>query len=124
MYGNIIITVGGVRQWCTKFKNGRANVHDEQRSGLSSSVTDELVTKVDKIRENRRFTITELSLSFSLISPSLLHKIVTEKLGYHKCCVRWVPKILTFLDSYDKDGDSFLDRIVTGDETWVKHVNS
>ena len=29
---------------------------------------------------------------------------------------------LTFLEAYEKDGDSLLDRVVTGDETWVKHV--
>ena len=30
---------------------------------------------------------------------------------------------LTFLEAYEKDGDSLLDRVVTGDETWVKHVS-
>jgi len=29
---------------------------------------------------------------------------------------------LTFLEAYENDGDSLLDRVVTGDETWVKHV--
>ena len=29
---------------------------------------------------------------------------------------------LTFLEAYEKDGDLLLDRLVTGDETWVKHV--
>uniref|UniRef100_A0A8C5RFZ3 Transposase n=1 Tax=Laticauda laticaudata TaxID=8630 RepID=A0A8C5RFZ3_LATLA len=96
VYGDNIITEGGVRQWCIKFKNGRTNVHDEQRSGHPSIVTDELVTKADdKIHENRCFTVTELSLSFPQISHSLLHKIVTQKLGYHKFCARWVPIILT-----------------------------
>uniref|UniRef100_A0A670Y7B2 Mos1 transposase HTH domain-containing protein n=1 Tax=Pseudonaja textilis TaxID=8673 RepID=A0A670Y7B2_PSETE len=137
VYGDNIITEGGVRRWCIKFKNGRTNVHDEQLSGRPSILTDELVTKVDdNICENRRFTVTELSLSFPQISHSLLHEIVTQKLGYHKFCARWVSKILTenhmsrcmaasltFLYSYDKDGDSFLDRIVTRDKTWVKHVN-
>jgi len=30
---------------------------------------------------------------------------------------------LTFLQRYWEEGDEFLDRIVTGDETWVKFVN-
>ncbi|GFS52518.1 histone-lysine N-methyltransferase SETMAR [Trichonephila clavipes] len=30
---------------------------------------------------------------------------------------------LTYLEAYDRHGDSLLDRIVTGDETWVKHVD-
>jgi len=45
-------------------------------------VTDELVAKVDeKIRENRRFTITELSINFPQVSRTLLFEIVTQKLG-------------------------------------------
>lgn len=31
--------------------------------------------------------------------------------------------VLTFLNAYHTRGDSLLDRIITGDETWVKHVN-
>jgi hypothetical protein len=31
---------------------------------------------------------------------------------------------LTFLLSYREEGDEFLDRIVTGDETWVQFVNA
>jgi hypothetical protein len=30
---------------------------------------------------------------------------------------------LTFLQRYHNEGDEFFDRIVTGDETWVKFVN-
>jgi histone-lysine N-methyltransferase SETMAR len=137
VYGNDVYSESGVRRLCIQFKNGRTNVHDEERSGRPSLVTDDIVSKVnEKIRENRRFTIRELSLFFPQISKSLLHEIVTEKLGYHKFCARWVPKILTethknqrmaaslsFLHAYHEDGDSLLDRIVTGDETWVKHVN-
>ena len=51
-----------------------------------------------------------------------------------KLCARWVPKQLTpehkakrmeseliFLQRYHDDSDEFLDRIITGDETWVAH---
>jgi len=31
---------------------------------------------------------------------------------------------LTFLQRYWEDGDEFLDRIVTSDETWVQFVNA
>lgn len=110
-------------------------VHDDDRSGRPSLVTDELKAKVeDKIQENRRFTLSTLHESFPQISRSLLHEIVTEHLGYKKMCARWVPKNLTdvhktkrmgaaleFLTQYHNDGDEFLDRIVTGDETWVSY---
>ena len=135
VFGNEVMSEGGVRQWCIMFKNGRTNFHDEERSGRPTIVTDELGAKInEKIHENRRFTITEFSLEFPQISRSLLHEIVTEKLGYHKFCARWVPKLLsedhkkqrmaaslTFLEAYEKDGDPILDRVATGDETWVKH---
>jgi len=66
-----------------------------------------------------------------------LYETVTKKIGYHKkFCARWVPKMLTdvhktprktsaltFLQRYHDEGDKFLDKIVTGDETRVKFVN-
>ena len=128
VYRNDVMSEGGVRQWCIMFKNGRTNVQDEERSGRLTIVTDELVAKInEKIHGNHPFTITEFSLQFPQISRSLLHETVTEKLGYHKFCARCVPKLLTEDHkkqrmAYEKDGDSLLDRVVTGDETWVKHV--
>jgi hypothetical protein len=96
VYGNNVMSEGGVRQWRIMFKNGHTNVHDEERSGRPTMVTDELVTLVnEKIDENRHFTITELTLEFPQISRILLHEIVTVKLGYHKFCARWVLKLLS-----------------------------
>ena len=64
--------------------------------GRPSVVTDNLVEKVNvKVRKNCRFTISELSFQFHEVSYSLIHEIVTEKLGYKKLCARWVPKMLT-----------------------------
>jgi len=55
-------------------------------------------------------------------------------LEYRKVCARWVPRMLTqehkeqriqvchdLLKQYDAEGNSFLDRIITGDETWRHH---
>ena len=95
VYGHEVMNEGGVRQCFIMFKNGLNNVHDEERSDRPTIVTDELVANINiKIHENRRFTITEFSLEFPRISRSLLHEIVTEKLGYHKFCARWVWKLL------------------------------
>ncbi|GFX43885.1 uncharacterized protein TNCV_4111641 [Trichonephila clavipes] len=73
---------------------------------------------------NRRFMIKEL------LWQSLLHEIVTKHSLFKKLCARWVLKnltpehkiqrlgeALTFLQRYHDDGDEFLHRIVTGDET-------
>ncbi|GFU43780.1 HTH_48 domain-containing protein [Trichonephila clavipes] len=130
MYGNNIMNESSIQKWCIQFKNGRTYVHDEEKSGRPSVVTDELVAKVDeKIREDHHFTITVLSLSFPHVSRILLSENVTQKLGYvtqkqdyRKFCARWVSKLLTdhhkcqrmgaalrFLDAYDKHDDSLLD---------------
>lgn len=136
VYGQNVISDGMVRKWVRQFNDGRNNVHDDARSGRPSLVSDELVEKVnEKIRGNRRFTIRTLSDEFPQISKSLLHNIVVDRLKYRKLCARWVPKMLTdehkkkrlgsaltFLTRYSDEGDEFLNRIVTGDETWVCHI--
>ncbi|GBO33215.1 hypothetical protein AVEN_30887-1 [Araneus ventricosus] len=68
---------GMVRKWVRMFNEGRENVHDEERSGSPSLITEELVLCIDeKVRSNRRFTISDLSMNFQNISRSLLHEIV------------------------------------------------
>ncbi|XP_066902148.1 uncharacterized protein [Halyomorpha halys] len=115
-----------VRQCCIDFKNGRTSVHDEDRSGRPSLVTDDIAMQINnKYREKRRFTITELSEHFSQISWSLVQQFMMEKRGYHIFCARLVPKILmegrkkqrlaallTFLQEYNRNGNAVLDRIV------------
>jgi len=47
-------------------------VHDEARSGRPSLVKDDLVRKVnERLRDDRRFTIYDLSLHFPNISRTL-----------------------------------------------------
>jgi len=125
-----------VRRWVQLFNEGRENVHDDKQSGRPSVVIENLVCAVEeKIRENRRFTIMSLSLHFPQISQSLLHEIVSDKLGFRKLCAHWVPKmlmeehkfkwqasVLDFLTRYSEEGDNFLSRLVTGGETWLSHA--
>jgi hypothetical protein len=56
---------GMVGRWCRMFSEGRTNVHDDDRSGCPSLVTaDMLEQENDKIRDNRRFAMSELSTYF------------------------------------------------------------
>ena len=65
VYGENAKSDGMVRKWLRKFNEGRDNVHDEPRSSRPSVVSDDLVHAVQaKIREDRRFTISSLSLHF------------------------------------------------------------
>jgi hypothetical protein len=120
-------------------KDGRINVHSEERNDRPSVVSDDLVQSVEKICEKQSCRISVLSCEFPQISRTLLYEIITVRLGYHKFCARWVPKTLTgahktqrmasafvaFLEQYHIDGDECLSHIiqVTGDKTWVSFLN-
>ena len=61
---------------------GRENVLDEARSGRPSLVNDDLVRKVnERVRDDRRFTISDLSLHFPQISRTLIRDTVSSHLG-------------------------------------------
>src|SRR4051812_35453140 len=83
------------------------------------------------IGENRRISVLELSSNIG-VSAESINTIIHEHLVYSKVTARWVPKILTeqhkqarvsacqqHLDRFSAEGETFLERIVTGDETWV-----
>jgi len=85
VYGDNAMSDGMVRKWVRMFNEGRENVHDEARSGRLSLMNDDLVRKVnERVRDDRRFTISDLSLHFPQISRTLLHDIVSSHLGYRR----------------------------------------
>lgn len=64
----------------------RKNQCDDNQSGRLPLVLGELESKFeDKIKENRRFTISALHESFEQIPQSLLHEKLTKHLGYENC---------------------------------------
>jgi len=81
VYSDNAMSDGMVRKWVRMFNEGRANVHDEARSGRPSLVNDDLVRKFnERMRDDRRFTISDLSLHFSQISRTLLYDTVSSHL--------------------------------------------
>ena len=61
------------------FNEGRENVHDEAQSGRPSLVNDDLARKVnERVRDDRGFTISDLSLHFPQISRNLIYDIVSS----------------------------------------------
>jgi len=88
------------------------------------------------ILKNRRVSIDDVANSLN-ISHGSAFTIMHDKLGFRKVCARWVPRELTeehkrnrveicqsLLTRYRDEGDTFLERIVTGDETWVHHFEA
>ena len=85
VYGDNAMGGGMVRKWVRMFSEGQENVHDEAQSGCPSLVNDNLVRKVNKrVCDDRRITISDLSLHFPQISRTLLFDIVSSHLDYQK----------------------------------------
>ena len=134
VYEPAIMSEGKVRKWCRDFQNGRANVHNEARSGRPSIQTDDIV---DQVNQKLRLTISALANEFPRVARTSVYRIVTEKLGYRKFWARCLSKLFIdqqkeqricsgrmFLDRYRQDGDDFISHIVKGDETWILYCNT
>jgi len=79
VYGDNAMSDGMVRKWVQVFNEGRENVHDEARSGRPSLLNDDLLRKINEsLCEDRRFTLSDLSLHFLQISRTLLYGIVSS----------------------------------------------
>lgn len=125
-----------VYKWHERFRNGRNSVEDDGRAGRPSVA---LVSNTDKVRElldtDRRITVRAIADKLG-ISASLTHRILVTELGMSKVSARWVPRLLKedekqrrilcsaeFLRRYDAEGDNFLNRIITTDETWLHYFD-
>jgi len=72
VYGDNAMSDGMVRKWVRMFNEGRENVHDEARSGCPYFLNYDLVRNVKaRVCDDRRFTISDLSLHFPQISRAL-----------------------------------------------------
>jgi len=74
-----------ITECCRLFKEGRADVHDNEKNGWLSIVYDECMTNIEEpVRAKRRLILDKLNELFPHISPSFLGEIVTDILGYGK----------------------------------------
>ena len=139
VYKDNTIDYSNVKRWVQRFKKstedheevGKVSIADKPCSGRpSTSVNPDNKTYADElIRTDRRITVEELASKLD-VSIGSAHSIVAS-LGYSKVCARWVPRQLTedhktervrcctqLLEHHHGD-PTFLERIITGDETWV-----
>lgn len=141
---NILIEMGAVYgescpgktmvyKWNSLFKQGKESLEDDERPGRPNDVTThEMVMKVEiAIMENGRLKLMELAKMFN-ISETTVYKIMHDHLNMSKISARWVPRMLSplqkqyrvecckeFLTLCGTDSIDIINRIVTGDETWV-----
>ena len=131
-YGEATLDRSNVYRWYKMFSEGREDVNDEERAGRpSTSTTDENIDEVKKIvLANRRITVREVAEDLN-ISIGSCHSIFTNDLGMRRVAAKFVPKLLNFdqkqhriniakelLDSV-RDDPNVLQRVITGDESWV-----
>ena len=80
VYGQQCMDIKNVRKWCREFKNGRTDVHDEQRAGRPS-VSYETIAKVERVMlEDRRVTIWELCELIPDVSKTTIDNTVVHTL--------------------------------------------
>ncbi len=144
IYGAQCMSEDVVRQWVRDFRAGRDEVHDLPQEGRpKDSLTSDAIAGIRNLpEEDRRLTIQQIEYAMheemcNLISHATVHCIVRDELAMKKVLSRWVLKQLTethrnecmasvidFLTRYEQEGNAMLQRIVTGDETWVHHYTS
>jgi len=120
-----------VLEWFAQFKRGEMIVEDHPHSGrLSTSRTDDNVETIrEKINEDRRYTIDEISEATG-VSWSFCQRILTVDLNMRCIAAKFVPHLLTQdkkkhsfdlcqeLKNQIESDPNFLSKVITGDEIW------
>jgi len=132
-YRDKVLSCRIVYEWTEMFKNGRTSVTDAEHSGRPATATNTRNERtMELIRENRRITVEEVAGRLN-VSVGSAYSLIHDSLKFSKVCARWVPRELReerkhkrldvcsrHLARY-REGDNFLQQIVTGDETWILH---
>jgi hypothetical protein len=134
-YGEACLSLQQVYEWSRKFRNSVTSLADAPLSGQTHRVvTPETIAAAEAIgMDNRRVTVNEIAANLN-ISHGSAHNIIHDLLKLRKVSARWVQRHLTpepkerrvdaceeLLRHLEAEGDGFLARIVTGDETWVHY---
>ena len=119
--------------WVKQFKEGRSSVGDEERAGRPvTAATVDFVNEVQcMVQEDRRCTISEMVHELRL-TRGTVYRILKDHLKLSKLSARWVPRLLTSdqksrrvvcsqenLQMAISEGDTFWERLITTDETWL-----
>ncbi|KAL4091658.1 hypothetical protein QTP88_026315 [Uroleucon formosanum] len=132
VYGEECSSRARVFEWHKRFCSGREDVEDDDRSGRpTTSSTNENVEKIDKIiRQDRRLSVRAVAEMVNIDRESV-RKILVENLNIKKVYAKMVPKNLTIDQKFNrkeicsdtlkiiKDDPSFINNIITCDETWI-----
>jgi len=108
VYGDNAMSDGMVRKWVRMFNEGRENVHDEARIGRPSLVNDYLVRKVNEIvHDDRRYTISDLSLHFFLRFQGL-YSMTLSLVANIAFCEEGIQKLVPRYDKCLNNGGEYV----------------
>ncbi|GFS21663.1 histone-lysine n-methyltransferase setmar-like protein [Elysia marginata] len=134
VYGEIWISDCAVHKWVRILKGDDSRetiLCDRKRSGRPLSAPDTAYQEKDDcmIRANQRVRQNKIEVGNS---KERVQHIVKTVLCYRKVSARWIPRQLTvemkahrndtctqLLEHYNTEGEEFMQRILTGDESWA-----
>ena len=126
-----------VKNWVAQFKRGDFSTCDAPRPGRPTTVTTpEIIDQIPElILEDRRISAKSIAEKLG-ISRERVGSVIHEDLDMRKLSAKWVPKCLNadqkrqccqssdqLLESFWRDENYFLSRLVTMDETWLYHYD-
>ena len=144
IYGRDTVKKTTVYEWTAKFRAGEISVENKKGAGRKRKIDGVIDEDIEAIlKENRKLTTRQIAKQIG-ISKTMVAKKLKELgffhfqfhlffSGYSKVCARWIPRCLTEKQkekrlklSSDllgllKKNKNFIDRIVTGDETWLPY---
>ena len=135
VYGDSCLANSAISKWMRRFKDGRESTEDDKHTGrpvTRSITTEKKVAEIQEfILEDRRVTAETVARHFDN-SYGTAQDIMTNKLGIRCVSARWVPRLLLpdqmgqwvkrcheYCQHYNDEGQNFLNRIITCDETWI-----
>ena len=91
VYGNSALKYATVCKWVRCFNDGRESIENDPRVGRPVSILTEknVATVITLIEEDARYTMQEIEELSGIHSSSVL-KLLRERLGLHKICVRYL----------------------------------
>ena len=127
---------------CRWLKGGAANFLTAEQVWLTTSGLGGILLRLTMTLSRKLISSYGRTVGYPLsdivlytgISRGSVHTVVHDHLKFHKVSARWVPRqlkpeqqavrMIMSLDNLQRcneEGEGMLERIVTGDETWVHH---
>ena len=131
VYGDSRFTNSCIHKWFHRFSDGRKSVKDDLRSGQKVTVsTDKRIAAIEEyVMKDKRITVRQVGENFD-IGYGTAQDILTNVLGMRRVCARWVLRLLVpeqktirvqicteLQQRLSDEGDSFLNKVITCDET-------